>query len=424
MMKGRRSLVSIGCLVLGLVSPLGCGDEDVETVPRGAEPGQETIDAGDASVENGGPFDGSIADAADADAADGRVSWDAGPEPEVPTIHEFWTRGYVYCARVERSSGTNVECWGLNQSGELGRGAVSVSGTTFIPQPIQSPEAPGISLVAANGAFQRGQVCAVMATRELKCWGGAYDFTRPVQPAVPDAPLLTDVSSVEMSTSFACALRTDGAVACWGANTLGQLGLGAIDYVSHPTPTNIAGFTGSQVVVGANHACALRDGNAWCWGSRIPAGAGVGSGNITKPTQVAGLSGITKLQIRDQFTFALTDDKSLWYWGTLGSKVAYVPTKVLDPTPDDPSHPLSDVDDVVAGCVLLTGGKVKCLPGYVGGTYQFSEIPRVENVVRLGASCALDTTGTLRCWGDNAAGQLGISPTVLSNLSGSVPIHF
>jgi alpha-tubulin suppressor-like RCC1 family protein len=39
---------------------------------------------------------------------------------------------------------------------------------------------------------------------------------------------------------FTCALRTTGAVSCWGANDQGQLGTG--DYTGRSTPTTIPNF--------------------------------------------------------------------------------------------------------------------------------------------------------------------------------------
>ena len=37
--------------------------------------------------------------------------------------------------------------------------------------------------------------------------------------------------------SHACALRSDGPVACWGDNNYGQLGIGSFEPVSGPTET-------------------------------------------------------------------------------------------------------------------------------------------------------------------------------------------
>ena len=69
-----------------------------------------------------------------------------------------------------------------------------------------------------------------------------------------------------MGADFACALRTDGTVVCWGDNREGQLGDGTM--VTRKTPRAVAGLsTVTQVAVGTNFACALlRDRSVRCWG--------------------------------------------------------------------------------------------------------------------------------------------------------------
>jgi hypothetical protein len=78
---------------------------------------------------------------------------------------------------------------------------------------------------------------------------------------------------------FACLLRTDGTVDCWGHNNLGQLGTGSLDprvdayySVSTMTPRKVSGLRDiKELVVGSAHACALDSANrVYCWGDRSP----------------------------------------------------------------------------------------------------------------------------------------------------------
>jgi alpha-tubulin suppressor-like RCC1 family protein len=107
--------------------------------------------------------------------------------------------------------------------------------------------------------------------------------------------------------------------------------------------------------------------------------------------------------------------------------------------------PLQGVKTVVSGaahtCALMLDGTVKCW-GYNGvgqlgvGTYESSTVPGlVSNLNQVTAitaggdhTCALISGGTMKCWGDNLYGELGNGstgqavtlPTPVQNLSGPV----
>lgn len=79
---------------------------------------------------------------------------------------------------------------------------------------------------------------------------------------------------------YACLLKTDGTVDCWGHNNLGQQGNGRLDprvnayySVSTMTPQKVSGLRDiKDLVVGSAHACALDGANqVFCWGDRTPA---------------------------------------------------------------------------------------------------------------------------------------------------------
>jgi hypothetical protein len=69
---------------------------------------------------------------------------------------------------------------------------------------------------------------------------------------------------------FACGLRSDRRIDCWGDNSRGQAGPvdpagGVIDPAMEPfTHANLANCT--KVSVGGAHACAICDGDIMCWG--------------------------------------------------------------------------------------------------------------------------------------------------------------
>ncbi|HEU0030264.1 MAG TPA: hypothetical protein VFQ53_06525 [Kofleriaceae bacterium] len=68
---------------------------------------------------------------------------------------------------------------------------------------------------------------------------------------------------------FACGIRLDQRVECWGDNTAGQVGLVNNNLLVTPVPTpfilpNLTGCT--ELAAGDTHACAICNGQLACWG--------------------------------------------------------------------------------------------------------------------------------------------------------------
>jgi alpha-tubulin suppressor-like RCC1 family protein len=65
-----------------------------------------------------------------------------------------------------------------------------------------------------------------------------------------------------------CAVVVAGGVKCWGANSSGQLGDGT--NVNRNTPVNVSGLSGgvAEIAAGSEHTCAMATGGAVaCWGA-------------------------------------------------------------------------------------------------------------------------------------------------------------
>jgi alpha-tubulin suppressor-like RCC1 family protein len=125
----------------------------------------------------------------------------------------------------------------------------------------------------------------------------------------------------------AYALLEDGTVISWGANDSGQLGNGGLGSRSTPginpkpsfTPVAVAGLTEVvQVSAAGRHALALRkDGTVYAWGSsgtiiaEDPAKPGVATG----PVRIAGLENIVQVAAARDHNLALTRDGDVYAWG-------------------------------------------------------------------------------------------------------------
>ncbi len=117
-----------------------------------------------------------------------------------------------------------VWCWGSNGNGRLGTGDASAPGGRT---PVGVVGLSGIVDVAGDSSHY----CALSATGAVYCWGdnqngkvgnGAVsgDVPSPVQVALPGA-----ASSIAVSSNHSCA-AVGANYYCWGSNGYGQLGNG------------------------------------------------------------------------------------------------------------------------------------------------------------------------------------------------------
>ena len=123
-----------------------------------------------------------------------------------------------------------------------------------------------------------------------------------------------DAVSIAAAEWYACALRRDATVACWGTQQDGIKPL--------LEPTNVAGLAGvKQISVGYRHACALRDGrDVACWGVNTHGELGDGwSGERMVPTDVPGVTDAVELGRG----CALRRDGHIACWGVDGDTHRY-----------------------------------------------------------------------------------------------------
>lgn len=78
---------------------------------------------------------------------------------------------------------------------------------------------------------------------------------------------------------------TDGAAFCWGGNSLGELGIGTLDWAAHPLPEPVRGSLRFQTLALGNVSCGIStDSELYCWGSASAGQLGNGeTGGSTRP---------------------------------------------------------------------------------------------------------------------------------------------
>jgi len=190
--------------------------------------------------------------------------------------------------------------------------------------------------------------------------------------------------------------------------------------------------TFSQLAIGGSHACGLlQNGLVKCWGNNLDGQLGLGNppGTTFVPTQLTGLSGVVQLALGELHSCALINDGRVECWGNnsygqLGKPMDTDNRNVPVFVPG-----LLNVEHIYAGgshtCALISSGEVKCWGrNYYGelglgfNSYYMPQavtpttVPGLLNVksMALGSNftCALLKSGLVECWGDNRMGELGL----------------
>lgn len=272
-------------------------------------------------------------------------------------------------------------------------------------------------------------------------------------------PLL-HAEAVAVGASHSCAILEDGRIACWGDGSRGQLGDGNSGKGwQRAAPGVIDGIEDAVAIrAGGDTTCAiLGDGGVRCWGDGAFGQLGDGhaeDGYLSAvPVVVKDLAGVVDLAADGANACAVLSDGSVRCWGRnaadawLGFESADCGPYALnpgDPTPtgvpcEATPREVPGLHDAVAvesggghNCVITKGGTARCWGadhfGQLGdgnsGPDAFHaapvEVGNLADVQRLalGTShtcAAAGPAATVLCWGDNAAGQLGIGTNALDS---------
>lgn len=339
-----------------------CGSETTE-VPAGP-PDARLVD-GDGStdaglIEDGSAKDGSVKDAsvADADAtADASTANDAGTLRRPNRL----VAGYQSTCAITTAG--DVKCWGFNGQAVLGLGDTANRGDDPNEMGAQLPTvALGTGRTATQVVLGKAHACALLDNASVKCWGyndvnagqlglGTLDVrgdqAGEMGDALPVVNLGTGRTAIQLAAGYmhTCALLDNGSVKCWGENDFGQLGLGDT------------------------------------------AARGDGPGEMGDALAIVGLgTGRTARQITAgaQFSCALLDDETVKCWGdNTHGKLGIGDTQSRGTS-------ASQMGDALRRADLGTGRKAKQL---TSGAHHV---------------CARLDDGTLKCWGNNANGELGL----------------
>ena len=373
----------------------------------------------------------------------------------------------------------DVKCWGGNDSGQLGLGDLNARGYNLSST---GDELPTVSL-GTGVQFDRlslgvERTCAVAVDGRPKCWGAnpvgelGYQDTnnRGGNPADMGANLGYvsfgpgfAVQALDAGDHHSCVISTTGGLKCWGLNAFAQLGL------PHRNPrgaqVNSMGNRLALVNVGAqatvsvgassHHTCAaLADGSVRCWGCSLFGQLGQGfvetcpSGRVGAENSLSVSLGTNRKAVAvatgAEHTCVLLDSGNVLCFGqNAQGQLGLGDRENRADEPDELGDALATVDfgtgrtalEVQAGehfnCARLDDGSVKCWgdnrygqlglgdgrprgvkPAEMGDNLPAVDFGTGRRAVTMSVgyrhACVVLDDASVKCWGNNHRGQLGL----------------
>jgi alpha-tubulin suppressor-like RCC1 family protein len=307
-----------------------------------------------------------------------------------------------------------VLCWGANNAGQLGLGDTSPRGVrpgqmgnALVPVDLAGGNAMSIH---AGGS----QTCAITiggSGSELRCWGGnaegqlgigsANNFGDGAGETVP-APALQglDFAAVATSNTHTCEVASSQ-VRCWGNGAAGALGTGATDIIGNdPGETGGAlpiidvdpGAGVSAVSTSASISCALLLNQlVKCWGSNNAGQLGLGDTN-PRGDQAGEMGASLPTIDLGGSASAISTSGGIHVCALLGTQIK--------------CWGQNDQGQLGLEDLAARGDQ----PGEMGVALPAVDLGEAATQMSTGArhTCALLASGSVKCWGDNNLGQLGI----------------
>jgi alpha-tubulin suppressor-like RCC1 family protein len=226
------------------------------------------------------------------------------------------------------------------------------------------------------------QSCAIGGTNMLQCWGNGAagqlgDGDSAAYIASPVTGLTGTPVKVVASNEFTCAMIQGGTVECWGSNASGQMGNNVPGTVQYNNPVaSVETLPVFDIAATSTAVCVVtQSGIVQCWGAGNQGQLGNNSTTSSYvPITVYGITNATAIAAGQNHFCALLSTGAVSCWGNNSEGQL---------------------------------GNNSTTASYVAVSTNALSGPATKIVAAYNNTCALLTSGTLECWGDNSSEQLG-----------------
>jgi alpha-tubulin suppressor-like RCC1 family protein len=255
--------------------------------------------------------------------------------------------------------------------------------------------------------------------------------------------LLTISTPSDVFATPGFAIKSDGTLWGWGANSQNQIGsLQILSQVYSSTPVQIGTDSDwAQVSTGMNSNGGIKtNGTLWTWTENNGYGqfGNNTSANVLSPMQLGTLSNWAQICFGARYVMSIKTDGTMWAWGTQGGIALGLNTSSGTNSPIQISGIVSNwaqvttINGPTTAAITSNGQLWAC--GYntsaqlgLGDTTNrstFVQVGSLSNWYQVAGGgngvAAIKTDGTLWSWGNNAGGALGLSD--LTNRSSPVQV--
>ena len=403
-------------------------DGEIDTNDSDTDTNEGDTDAADGDSDaNDGDADTTDGDAdldSDSNTDDGDVDSDT-TDSEEPTSEER-------CLAQSGSCWIGAICYGTGTENPDNACERCAGGTTWSKAGSDTSCKPNEE--HAVGFCNGAGACVVTACEE------GFIFS----DATLEATCVAAWKKIAPGNGFTCGLLVTGGVRCWGANFHGQIGDDTT--MDRSVPTAVIGLADGTVVdlsSGYFHSCALlENGGVSCWGENKEHQLSdeTSEDYDATPHDITGLigHGVMRLFAGGAHTCALLDDGGVICWGAASAGQLGIGSTKANTSFDRVSDLEADVTTMALGkdfsCALLSTGVVKCWgndfwgqlgdggphssavtkPIFVPGLDGSGELATGIAAAATSMSCALLADGSLQCWGERplrpARFRLGARP--------------
>ena len=281
----------------------------------------------------------------------------ASGHPFVDVVAGWQQQPVAWMVANEITTGTNPTTFAPNEPVTRGQLATFLYRYSDSPDVTIDPHSPPCEAFTALDSSNQHS-CAIRSNGAVACWGAHFGG----QTEPPNGIL----KAISAGTWHTCGLRTDNTITCWGNNTHLQADAPAGQFTS--------------VSVGSNHVCGLRTNQTiTCWGA-----------NWNGQTDAPG-GQFTSVSAGSNYTCGLRTNQTITCWGTNDVGQTSPTTGRFTSVRADWSH----------ACALRTDNTITC---WGANWYGETDAP-IDQFISVDAgqnhTCGLRTDNTITCWGNN-----------------------